>query len=160
MVGDTPMFDRSYLLNPFMLQTVSMDELGRQINILANQYIHDDHTPNDVVFNINLESDILILYGEVIARFQKDAELSKLEANILEAKTTYQLRKDWASTSSEKSPAIRYFEAQAEEISKPMRDKQIEAESMLIRFKRAYDSVETKQNALKKKLEAMRYEEV
>lgn len=154
------MFDRSYLLNPFLLQTVSIDEIGKQINIIAGQYIYDDITPNDVVFNISLESDILILYGEIIARYQKDAELTKLEANILEAKTIYKLRKDWANTSTEKAPAMSYFEAQAKEIAKSLRDKQIDAESNLIRFKRAYDSIETKQNALKKKLEAMRYGEV
>lgn len=154
------MFDRSYLLNPFLLQTATLDDLGRQIQVLAEQYIYDDHTPNDVVSNINLESDLLVIYGEIIARFQKDAELTKLDANILEAKTIYQLRKDWAETSTERSPAIRYFEAQAEELTKPLRLKQIESENMLLRFKNQYKSVETKQNALKKKLEAMRYEEV
>lgn len=154
------MFDRSYLLNPFLLQTATLDDLGRQIQVLAEQYIYDDHTPNDVVSNINLESDLLVIYGEIIARFQKDAELTKLDANILEAKTIYQLRKDWVETSTERSPAIRYFEAQAEELTKPIRLKQIESENMLLRFKNQYKSVETKQNALKKKLEAMRYEEV
>ena len=39
-----------------------------------------------------------------------------------------------------------------------IRLKQIKAESMLTRFKKAYDSLETKQNALKKKLEAMKYD--
>lgn len=154
------MFDRQYLFNPFMLQTSSDDELAREINNLASKYIYEDRTPNEVAFNINLESDLLMIYGEFIARYQKQAELSKLDANILEAKSTYQLRKDWVSTSNEKPPAMSYFEAQGEELAKGLRTTQIDAESMLTRFKKAYTSLEAKQNALKKKLEAMRYEEV
>lgn len=154
------MFERSYLFNPFSMKTASDEELARQINVLASQYIHEDVTPNDVVFNINLESDLLMIYGEFIARYQREAELTKLDANILEAKSTYQLRKDWVATSNEKAPAMSYFEAQGEELAKSLRITQINAESMLTRFKKAYTSLETKQNALKKKLEAMRYEEV
>lgn len=154
------MFDRSYLFNPFLLQTSSIEELNREINELSAKYIYDDHTPNDVVFNINLESDLLVIYGEIIARFQKDAELTKLDAEIMESKSTYQLRKDWVATNTEKVPAMSYFEAQAKELTKTLRSKQVDAESMLTRFKKAYASLETKQNALKKKLEAMRYEAV
>ena len=148
------------MFNPFLLKTASDDELAREINRLASLYRYEDNTPNDVVFNINLESDLLMIYGEFIARYQREAELTKLDANILEAKSTYQLRKDWVTTSNEKPPAMSYFEAQGEEISKDLRNKQIDAESMLTRFKKAYTSLETKQNALKKKLEAMKYEEV
>lgn len=154
------MFERSYLFNPFLLKTASDDELAREINRLASLYNYEDETPNDVVFNINLESDLLMIYGEFIARYQREAELTKLDANILEAKSVYQLRKDWVSTSNEKPPAMSYFEAQGEELSKSLRITQIDAESMLTRFKKAYTSLETKQNALKKKLEAMKYEEV
>ena len=154
------MFERSYFFNPFLMETASDSDLVRELNNLAGRYIYEDKTPNEVAFNINLESDMLMIYGEFIARFQREAELSKLDANILEAKSTYQLRKDWVATSNEKPPAMSYFEAQGEEISKSLRTTQINAESMLTRFKKAYTSLETKQNALKKKLEAMRYEEV
>lgn len=143
-----------------MMETVSDNDLARELNFLAGQYIYEDHTPNEVAFNINLESDMLMIYGEFIARYQKEAELKKLDANILEAKSTYQLRKDWVSTNTEKPPAMSYFEAQGEELSKGLRTDQINAESMLTRFKKAYTSLETKQNALKKKLDAMKYEEI
>ena len=154
------MFERSYYFNPFMMQTASDDDLARQLNFLAGQYIYEDSTPNEVAFNINLESDMLMIYGEFIARFQKEAEIAKLDANIMEAKSTYHLRKEWVATSNEKPPAMSYFEAQGEELSKSLRTTQINAESMLTRFKKAYTSLETKQNALKKKLEAMKYEEI
>ena len=154
------MFERSYLMNPFMLKTSSDDELARELNVLAGQYKYDDHTPADVTFNINLESDILMIYGEFISRFSKESELSKLDADILESKSTYQLRKDWVAASNEKAPAMSYFEAQGKELAKDLWTKHIDAKSMLERFKKAYTSMESKQNALKKKLDAMRYEEV
>ena len=154
------MFDRSYYFNPFMMQTASDDDLARELNSLAGQYIYDDRMPNEIAFNINLESDMLMIYGEFIARYQKEAELKKLDANIMEATATYHSRKEWIATSNEKPPAMSYFEAQGEELAKGLRTDQINAESMLTRFKKAYTSLETKQNALKKKLDAMKYEEI
>jgi len=151
------MYEREYLFNPFMLQTSSDEELSKVINDLAKQYRHSDEA-YDVVFNINLESDLLMIYGEFIARLQEEAELSKIRANNIRDKAIYSLRKDWSSTSSEKAPAMSFFEAQAEDLVRSDREKQLKAEAMLTRFKRAYSSLETKQNALKKKLEAMKYE--
>ena len=153
------MFERNYLFNPFLLMTSSDEELSKQINILANMYRNSD-LAYDVVFNINLESDLLMIYGEFIARFQESAEISKLEANNMRDKAVYRLRKEWAETSTDKPPAMSYFEAQAEDLVKDIRIKQIKAEEMLTRFKKAYTSLETKQNALKKKLDAMKYEEL
>lgn len=154
------MFDKTYLMNPFMLMTSSTEELAKEINNLASRYNYQDDTQGIISDNICLESDILMIYGELIARYQKDAEMLKLEADILEKKSTYQLRKDWVATSNEKAPAMSYFEAQGTEIAKSLWERQIDAKSMLDRFKMAYKSMETKQNALKKKLEATRYEEV
>lgn len=153
------MFERNYLFNPFLLMTSSDEELSKQINILANMYRNSD-LAYDVVFNINLESDLLMIYGEFIARFQESAEISKLEANNMRDKAVYRLRKEWAETSTDKPPAMSYFEAQAEDLVKDIRIKQIKAEEMLTRFKKAYTSLETKQNALKKKLDAIKYEEI
>lgn len=151
------MFERTYLFNPFMLQTSTDEELSNEINRLSGLYRYSD-MPYDVAFNINLESDLLTIYGEFIARFQKSAELLKIEADNRRDKAIYTLRKDWVDSNDEKPPAMSYFEAQAEDLVHDTRVKQIHAESMLTRFKKAYDSLETKQNALKKKLEAIKYE--
>jgi len=152
-------FDKRYLMNPFMLMTSTDEELNREISNLSSQYNYQDDTQGVISDNICLESDILMIYGEFIARYQKDAEMLKLEADILENKSTYQLRKDWVATSNEKPPAMSYFEAQGMEIAKSLRERQIDAKSMLDRFKMAYKSLETKQNALKKKQDAMKYED-
>lgn len=153
------MFDKDYLLNPYLLMSVTDEELANAINELAKSYKYGDFA-YDVVFNIELESDLLMIYGEFIARLTERAELKKIEANNMRDKAVYKLRTDWLETSREKAPAMSYFEAQAEDLVKDIRTEQIKAESMLTRFKKAYSSLETKQNALKKKLEAMRYEVV
>ena len=153
------MFEREYLFNPFLLQTSSDEELSNVINDLAKQYKFSD-LAYDVVFNINLESDLLMIYGEFIARLQERADLKKIEANNMRDKAIYKLRTDWLNSSQDKAPAMSYFEAQAEDLVKDIRVEQLKAESMLTRFKKAYASLETKQNALKKKLEAMKYEVV
>lgn len=151
------MFERTYLFNPFLLMTATDEELSRIITDLANRYKHSDLVP-DIIDNINLESDLLTLYGEFIARYQETCGLKKIEADNRKDKATYQLRKDWVATSNEKPPAMTYFEAQAEDLVKDIRVEQIKAESMLTRFKKAYDSLQSKQNALKKQLEAAKYE--
>lgn len=151
------MYEREYLFNPFLLKTSTDEELSKVINDLARQYRQSDMA-YDVVFNINLESDLLTIYGEFIARLQEEADLTKIRANNMRDKAIYRLRKEWSETTSDKAPAISYFEAQAEDLVSDLREKQLKAEAMLTRFKRAYSSLETKQNALKKKLEAMKYE--
>lgn len=151
------MYERDYLFNPFLLMTSEDEELSKEINNLASQYRKTD-LAYDVVFNINLESDLLMIYGEFIARLQEEAELLKIQANNQRDKYIYALRKDWVKANEEKAPAMSYFEAQAEDLVFDIRVKQLKKEAMLTRFKKAYTSLETKQNALKKKLEALKYE--
>ena len=61
-------------------------------------------------------------------------------------------------TNKEKAPAMSYFEAMAKEYVKEDSKKLAELGSRLFRFKKAYESIDSKQNALKKKIEAIRYE--
>lgn len=154
------MFDRTYLLNPFVAKTMTIDELSTELNRLAQMYIHDDVTQADVVFNICLESDLLVIYSVLIQRFKRDTEMTKLEADTLESKSVYQQRDDWVKTSTEKVPAMTYFEGKARELVKPLREKQINADCDWELLKRYYSSMESKQNALKKKLDSMKYDEV
>lgn len=153
------MFRTEDILNPYNLQRCSDEELSKAIDDIVAKYRYSD-MPYDVAYNIEIESDLLTIYGEFIARLQKEASLLKFEADNQEAKAVYRLRKDWLQLSNDKAPAMSYFEAQAREQVADIRKKQIEAESMLTRFKKSYESLETKQNALKKKLDAMKYEVV
>lgn len=152
------MFEREYLFNPFMLKTCSDEELSKQINLLADNYIYDSDLAPDIVFNINLESDLLTIYGEFIARLTERVLLIKLDADRVEDKAVFELRNDWVKTNDGKAPNLDYFKAQASAVVEDKRKKQYEYQAMLERFKKAYDSLETKQNALKKKLELIKYE--
>ena len=151
------MFEREYLFNPFLLMTSTDEELSEVIDNLAKQYRNSD-LGYDIVFNINLESDLLMIYGEFIARLQEEASLLEIEADNTRDKLVYTLRQEWVEKFSDKPPAMSYFEAQAEDEVKTIRIKQLQKEAMLTRFKRAYSSLETKQNALKKKLDTLKYE--
>ena len=152
------MFREDYLLNPFNLKTSTDEELSIAIDNLVRQY-RNSETATDIAFNITLEANLLVIYGEFIARLQEQVSMLKLDVDNQEDKAKYTLRKNWLDMNiNDKAPAMSYFEAQARELVIDQRKKQIKAESMLTRFKKCYESLETKQNALKKKLEAMRYE--
>lgn len=152
------MIERLHLFNPFLLEKASDIELSDTINELANMYKYSDMI-QDIVFNINLESDLLMIYGEMIARLTDSASLQKLTCDNDEARLMYEFRKKWLDEHDEKAPAIEYFKAQASNQIKLQREIQLKTEAMLTRFKKAYASLETKQNALKKKLDAIKYEE-
>lgn len=153
------MFDKSYLFNPYKLKTSSLEELVQVIDGLANQYRYTD-LPQDVSFNINLENNLLLLYGEIISRLQEEADKLELQADIKEATLTYEYRQKWIKESLEKPPAMSYFEALAKQSAYDLRQKEISAKADLMRFKKAYEGVENKQNGLKKTLDVMKYEVV
>lgn len=152
------MFDRNYLMNPFKLKTSTEEELSDVIDQLSQMYNYDDDTMGVISDNIQIECDLLVVYGELIARYERDHDLTKLDADINESRNIYQLRKDWVEMNTEKPPAMSYFEAQAEEKVKPLRTRQIELKSMLNRFKMAWDSMDKKQQALKRKQDTIKYE--
>ena len=94
----------------------------------------------------------------MIARLQKEYDLLKTEISIAENKQVYMQRKQWQETQKEKAPAMSYFEAMAKEYVKDDSKELADLGARLFRFKKAYESIDSKQNALKKKIEAIRYE--
>ena len=98
------------------------------------------------------------LIGEMIARIQLEYDTLKTDISINENKQVYMQRKQWQETQKEKPPAMSYFEAMAKEYVKEDSKKLAELGARLFRFKKAYESIDSKQNALKKKIEAIRYE--
>lgn len=148
------------LLNPYLLENANELELSDKINHLSSQYRNSEEF-KDIAFNINLESELLIVYGEFIARLTEDTQNQKnnLENKII--KDAYDKRKEYAQDNyfeRRNMPNFEYFKAQASDNHKLELDKLRHKEAMLIRFKRCYTSVENKQNALKKKLEAIKYD--
>ena len=152
--------EKIYLFNPWQIKRWKEDEICAQVNELIKKYDPNADTMYQLSMDIEIISDIQYLYGEMISRLANEVATSKLRNDTAEAKAVVRLRKNWIlDNPGEKAPAMSYFEAQACESIQEERDKQNTASSDLTRFKYAYESMEAKMNALKKKLESIKYEE-
>lgn len=150
--------EKTYLFNPFNIKKINDETIGEQINELASTYKKEIITPYDLTYNIELASNLLYLYGEIIARYTERYQVKKIDNDKGEALETYNQRKKWVSENKEKSPNIDYFKALAIDKYQLARNDEARLYADLIRWKKAYDSVESKMNAWKKQLEAMKYE--
>lgn len=152
--------EKVYLFNPWQIKRWTEDEICMQVNELIKMYDPEDDTMYGTSKNIEIISDILYLYGEMIARLTNETATLKLENDSREAKETVRVRKNWIKDNpGEKAPAMSYFEAEAQDIVRDSREKQNDRNSDLTRFKYAYESMEAKMNALKRKQDSIKYEE-
>ncbi len=151
-------FEKLYMFNPFMVQNTDSREIADTYTNLQNKIIEEADTPYKLADNIETYSNMNYLIGEMIARIQEEYDTLKTEISIAENKQIYISRKQWQETHTEKAPAMSYFEAMAKEFVKEDSKKLAKLGARLFRFKKAYESIESKQNALKKKIEAMKYE--
>lgn len=147
-----------YLFNPFRISDASEQEIADTYSKLYEQIAEDAENGFEVSKNINLYADMNYLLGEMISRIKLEVSNMKNEMVIKENKEIYTQRNEWTKSNSGKAPAMCYFEALAKEKVQEDLKKLTELESKLFRFQKAYESIESKQNALKKKLEAIRYE--
>ena len=151
-------FEKLYMFNPFTIQKADSKQIADTYTNLQNMLAENADTGFLISNNIEIYANMNYLLGEMIARIQQEYDLLKTEISIKENKHIYELRKSWKSESKEKAPAMSYFEAQAKEYVKEDSKKLAELGARLFRFKKAYESIDSKQNALKKKIEAIRYE--
>ncbi len=151
-------FERLYMFNPFTIQNAESQMISDTYSKLQAEITENADTGFLISKNIELYANMNYLIGEMIARLQKEYDLLKTEISINENKQVYMQRKQWQETQKDKPPAMSYFEAMAKEFVKEDSKKLAELGARLFRFKKAYESIDSKQNALKKKLEAIRYE--
>ena len=151
-------FDRLYMFNPFTIQNADSQKIADTYSNLQKELKSDPESGFDMAKNIEIYANMNYLIGEMIARIQQEYDEEKTEISIIENKQIYIQRKQWQETQKEKAPAMSYFEAMAKEFVKEDTKKLAELGSRLFRFKKAYESIDSKQNALKKKIEAIRYE--
>lgn len=151
-------FEKLYLFNPFTIQNAESEKIAETYSNLQNALAIETDTGFNISKNIELYANMNYLIGEMIARLQKEYDTLKTEISIAENKQIYMQRKQWQETNVEKAPAMSYFEAMAKEYVKEEIKKLADLGARLFRFKKAYESIESKQNALKKKLEVIRYE--
>lgn len=151
-------FEKLYMFNPFTIQKAESTEIADTYSKLQSELIQDADTGFTISKNIEIYANMNYLLGEMIARIQQEYDEKKTEISIAENKQIYMQRKQWQETQKEKPPAMSYFEAMAKEFVKEDSKKLAELGARLFRFKKAYESIDSKQNALKKKIEAIRYE--
>lgn len=152
--------EKVYMYSPFQAKRWTEEEIEIEVMDLIKQYKNGADSMWDLSNNIEIIANINYLYGEIISRKENDLAMIKLEADTEEAKAIVQLRRSYiAENPGEKTPAMSYFEARAEDLVKDKRVKQSKLKAELSRFKYAYDAMDSKMNAVKKKQEAIKYEE-
>lgn len=151
-------FEKLYMFNPFVIASADNQKIADTYSKLQSEIVQDADTCFLISRNIELYANMNYLIGEMIARIQREYDLLKTEISINENKQVYMQRKQWQETQKEKPPAMSYFEAMAKEFVKEDSKRLADLGARLFRFKKAYESIDSKQNALKKKIEAIRYE--
>ena len=151
-------FEKLYMFNPFTIQRADSQKIADTYIKLQDELKNDADTGFEISKNIEIYANMNYLIGEMIARLQQEYDTLKTEISITENKQIYMQRKQWQEPNKEKAPTMSYFEAMAKEFVKEDSKKLAELGSRLFRFKKAYESIDSKQNALKKKIEEIRYE--
>jgi hypothetical protein len=108
--------------------------------------------------DIDIFANMGYLVGEMIARYSEQVSIMDNTVKVDYANETYRERDYYLKTHSDKAPAMAYFENKARAKLLDAYSELARMESTLQRFKFAYTSIEQKQNALKKRLEAIKFD--
>lgn len=149
---------KSYLFNPFMVKESSNDELHEAYDDIHGQIDPNAETPYQIARNIELYANLNFIVVEMIARYTEEVNLLKADIQSREAREVYIQRRAWIENEDEKAPAMDYFKALARDKLRVEYIDLAKMESNLRRFKGAYDSIEAKQNAMKKLIDGIKCE--
>ena len=150
---------KNYLFNPFKIRNAEDKELQSLYNEVFEELLEDPNTMYEYAHNIEVYSNLNYIVGECKARLTKSLIELKTKIEIDKAIKCVEERNNWNEEDGKK-PAISYFEALATRFCEKDIQTLAKKESELKRFKNAYTSVEEKLNALKKRMEAVKYEEI
>ena len=153
------MNNKLYLFNPFQIKKKSEIELKNIYEEVYKSLLEECNTMYQYAHNIEVYSNLNYIIGEIIARLQRDVIELKTKIKIDTAITQTEERKNWNVEQNGKPPAISYFEALATRFSQEEINRLADKECSLKRFQNAFRSTEEKINAIKKKMEAVRFEE-
>ena len=153
------MNNEMYLFNPFQIKKKTEVELKDIYENVYKDLLEECNTMYEYAHNIEVYSNLNYIIGEIVARLQRDVIELKTKIKIDTAINQTEERKRWNTDVNGKPPAISYFEALATRFSQDDINKLADKECSLMRFKNAYNSTEEKINALKKKMDSIKYEE-
>lgn len=146
------------MFNPFKINQATDEAIINTYTNIQNSLAVDPETGFEIATNIERYANMGYLLGEMIARYKEQYNQLKANITIQKSKQIYMQRKRWMEENAEKAPAMSYFEALGEEFVQKEMIELGKMDSNIDRFKNALSSITEKQNALKKKLEIMRYE--
>lgn len=149
----------TYLFNPFNIKKIDERKLAEIYQEVFKKINDNPNSMYDYSHNIEVYANLNYIIGEIIARLTKDIIELKTQIEIDKAVTTTRERKNWNTDRDGKAPAMAYFEALGTRFCQDNINRLADKECSLKRFKNAYISMEEKINALKKKLESIKFEE-
>ena len=150
-------FEKLYMFNPFTIQNADSKAISDTYMNLQKELKENADNGFEISKNIEVYANMNYLLGEMVARLQEEYDTLKADISIAENKQVYISRKQWEETNKGKVPAMSYFEAMASEFVKEDSKKLASLGARLFRFKKAYDSIDSKENALKKRMDAIKY---
>lgn len=153
------MNEKLYLFNPFNIKNVDEFKLKDIYSNVFQKLIEEPNSMYEYAHNIEVYSNLNYIIGEIIARLTKDIIELKTKIQIDTAINQTEERKNWNTEVDGKAPAISYFEALATRMSKDDINKLADKECSLKRFKNSYEATNEKINALKKKMDSIKFEE-
>lgn len=152
--------EKTFLFNPFQIKEINEKELASMYSNVFKKIINDPITMYQYAENVETYANLNYIIGEIISRLTRDLINIKTQIEIKKAIKCVEERKRWDTSVNGKMPAMSYFEALGtrfcENDIKLLADK----ECSLKRFKNAYNSTEEKINALKKKIDSIKFEEL
>ena len=148
-----------YLFNPFEIKKKTEVELKDIYEAVYNELLEEPNVMYEYAHNIEVYSNLNYIIGEIIARLQRDVIELETKISIDTAITQTEERKNWDVEVDGKAPSIDYFKALATRFSQDDINRLADKKCSYMRFKNAYKSTEEKINALKKKMDAVKYEE-
>lgn len=153
------MNEKLYLFNPFNIKKWTDEEISQQIDMLNEKYNNDANTLYEYALNVENLANQMYIIGEMKSRFYEKKTVLKAEVTNEENLQVYKQRDVWEETHEGKVPAMSYFQSMASDFVKDKRIILAQDEADYIRWSTAYESIEAKMNAVKKKMEAVKYEE-
>lgn len=150
--------EKVFKFNPFNIKNWHDEEVKEQYDLLVEQLVDDDGTTFSLAHNIDTYANMGYLIGEMVARYYELVNVADAQIKTKIANQIVLQRKQWLKDSPDKAPAMSYFENMARSMFESEQIDIIRMEANLKRFKIAYDSIETKGNALKKKMESLKFD--
>lgn len=151
--------EKVFRFNPFTIMEWTEAEVIAQYTWLEESLTYGDE-PSALADDIDTFANMNYLIGEMTARYYKIVADFEAELKVNTANAVYRERNNWMKINTDKTPAMAYFEAKAQSMYLDEYKQLSDYESRLKRFKIAYDSIDSKQNALKKKMDAIRFDQL